>query len=408
MPAPPLRRAVALAGLAVLVLMSVSCSSRSGVTSAPGATASNGTIEAPNTTVPTPARVGAPGELISAEPGPTADPFRAWRISYHSRGADNRDIAVTGLLVTPPGPAPDGGFPLITWGHPTTGTADACAPSRRGVASLPFPDQIVGAGWAVVATDYEGLGSSDPHPYLVGASAGHTVLDAARAATQVGAGVTATSPITIWGFSQGGHSAAFAGELAQTYAPELAIKGAVIAAPVSSVAHFARRAEDRADQMGVLVTIVASFAHAYPRLDPATVFTPTVVGQMGELEHRCIGEINEFFDRPIPSTLKARATEQPEYQRRFAENEAGQRDPRVPVLVLQGAQDDIVDPADTRAFVDRYCALGVTTRYVVRPETGHGVFGPDPVMAWTVERFAGTPAFGDCPATAPGTTDTRR
>lgn len=408
MPALSLRRAVALTGTAVLVLISASCSSGSRAVSTPTDTTPPGTIVAPNTTVPTPARVGAPGELIAAEPFTAADPFRAWRISYHSRGADNRDIAVTGLLVTPRGPAPEGGFPLITWGHPTTGTADACAPSRQGVASLPFPDQIVGAGWAVVATDYEGLGTSDPHPYLVGASSGHTVLDAARAAAQVGAGVTATSPITIWGFSQGGHAAAFAAEMAPTYAPELAITSAVMAAPVSSVTHFAKRAEGRADQMGVLVSIVGSFAHAYPRLDPATVFTPTVVSQLDELERRCIGEINEFFDRPIPSALKARATEQPEFQRRFAENEAGQGAPKTPVLVLQGEQDDIVDPADTRAFVDRYCALGVTTHYVVRAGTGHGVFGPDPVMAWTAERFAGTPASGDCPAATPGTSTTSR
>jgi len=311
---------------------------------------------------------------------------------------------VTGLLVTPNRPAPPGGFPLITWGHPTTGTADACAPSRRGVESLPFPTDIVDAGWAIVATDYEGLGSSDPHPYLVGASEGHTVLDAARAAVQVGAGVTATSPVAIWGFSQGGHAAAFAAELAPRYAPDLPIKGAVVVAPVSSVAHFAHRAELRPDQVGVLVTIVGSFARAYPRLDPATVFTPEVVGQLGELEQRCIGDINTFFDRPLAATIRAQATDQPEYQRRFAENEAGQVAPNVPALVLQGDADDIVDPADTRAFVERWCALGVVTASIVRPGVGHGVLTTDPVIAWTTDRFAGsTPAPNDC-ATPPDAT----
>lgn len=359
-----------------------------------------GTIEAPNTTVPAPSRVGPPGELITADAFDTAEPFKAWRLSYHSRGADNRDIAVTGLLVTPNRPPPPGGFPLITWGHPTTGTADACAPSRRGVASLPFPEEVVEAGWAIVATDYEGLGTADPHPYLVGASEGHTMLDAARAASQVDAGVTASSPVVIWGFSQGGHAAAFAAELAPAYAPDLAIAGAVIAAPVSDVAHFARRAEGRADQIGVLVTIVGSFAKTYPRLDPATVFTPEVVGQLGELEQRCIGDINTFFNRPVATTLAAPATGQPEFARRFAENQAGQVDPRVPVLVLQGDRDDIVDPADTRAFVDRWCSLGATVRTVVKPDVGHGVFGPDPVVDWTRERLAGTTAPDDCPATS--------
>ena len=154
----------------------------------------------------------------------------------------------------------------------------------------------------------------------------------------------------------------------------------------------------------MLVTIVGSFARAYPRLDPATVFTPEVVGQLGELEQRCIGDINTFFDRPLDTTIKARATEQPEYQRRFAENEAGQAAPAIPALVLQGGADDIVDPADTRAFVGRWCALGVTTQSVVREGVGHGVFDTDPVVAWTADRFAGRPAPDDCSTTSPGST----
>ena len=41
---------------------------------------------------------------------------------------------------------------------------------------------LIVQGVVVAATDYEGLGTPGPHPYIVGASEGHSVLDAAVAA----------------------------------------------------------------------------------------------------------------------------------------------------------------------------------------------------------------------------------
>jgi hypothetical protein len=43
-------------------------------------------------------------------------------------------------------------------------------------------DQVLDDGWALVATDYVGLGTESPHPYLIGQGEGRSVLDAVRAA----------------------------------------------------------------------------------------------------------------------------------------------------------------------------------------------------------------------------------
>jgi len=358
------------------------------------------TLPASVTTVGRPPTPGAPGELIDATPIDGPDQTRAWRLVYHSRSADGRDIAVTGLLVSPDQPGAD--IPIVTWGHPTTGTADRCTPSAQGTVSMPFPEMLTAKGIAIVSTDYEGLGSADPHPYLVGASEGHAMLDAVRAAQQVsGAGVTVRSPTVIWGFSQGGHAASFAGQLAPTYAPELALRGVAIAAPVSSVDHFTRRAEGRSDQFGVLVTVVGSFAGVYPELDPAAVFTPEVVGQLPQLEQECIGDINILFNRPLPEMLLDKPSGRPEFAARFAENQAGTAPIGVPVLVVQGAKDDIVDPADTQSLVDRYCAFGVAVRYVVKPDARHGVMSDQPYIDWIQDRLAGRPAPSTCPGQEP-------
>lgn len=391
----------------VLALAPIACSSAPDPGAAPApvgsAAASTGAAPGPGATVaagrvePPPPTPGAPGDPISAEPIEAPVGGRGWRVSHHSTDAGGADIAVTAVLLVPDGPPPAGGFPLVTWAHPTTGAADGCQPSVRGVAGLPYPEELLARGWAVVATDYEGLGSTGPHPYLVGASEGHAVLDAARVAARLpDTGVTPDSPVVVWGFSQGGHAAAFAGELAPTYAPELALVGVAIAAPVSDVTGFTRRAEQRDDQLGVVLTIVSGFAAAYPELDPGAVLTPDGLAALEQVEHRCIGEINEYADRPVAEILAGAPTEDPAFAARFAENRAGDAPIGAPVLVVQGADDDIVDPAATAALVERYCALGVRVRSEVRPGVDHGVLAPEPFLGWIGERVAEAPVTSTC------------
>ena len=43
-------------------------------------------------------------------------------------------------------------------------------------------NEFLNRGWVVVMTDYEGLGTRGPHPYLFGTSEARGVLDIVRAA----------------------------------------------------------------------------------------------------------------------------------------------------------------------------------------------------------------------------------
>src|SRR5215471_14366543 len=80
--------------------------------------------------VPAPLPLNDPGELIRHERLLGApDGAIAWRVMYHSRDASGNDIAVTGVVVAPTGPAPRDGRHVVAWAHPTTGTAPRCAPS---------------------------------------------------------------------------------------------------------------------------------------------------------------------------------------------------------------------------------------------------------------------------------------
>ncbi|HJZ20126.1 MAG TPA: lipase, partial [Bradyrhizobium sp.] len=128
---------------------------------------------------------GSPGTLVRKEVIDGA-PLGAttYRVLYRSTGLDDKPILVSGVVIVPPGDPPPGGRPIVAWAHPTSGIVPHCAPS---LAIFLF-EQIQGLrsfmrdGYVVAATDYPGLGTAGPHPYLVGTSEARAVIDSVRVA----------------------------------------------------------------------------------------------------------------------------------------------------------------------------------------------------------------------------------
>jgi hypothetical protein len=128
---------------------------------------------------------GPPGSIIRTESMAGApDNAAAYRVLYRSVGLHDEPIAVSGVIVIPTGPEPPGGRPIVAWAHPTTGIVPRCAPSRALFAFQQIQGlrPMVDRGYVVAATDYPGLGTAGPHPYLVGTSEARAVLDSVRAA----------------------------------------------------------------------------------------------------------------------------------------------------------------------------------------------------------------------------------
>src|SRR5580693_4438424 len=92
----------------------------------------------------------------------------AVRIQYHSLDATGGDVATSGVVLIPAGKAPAKGWPVIAWAHGTSGVSRLCAPSA--MKDVYYGDEglmpMVAAGFAVVATDYHGLGTVGPHQYV--------------------------------------------------------------------------------------------------------------------------------------------------------------------------------------------------------------------------------------------------
>src|SRR3954451_22906129 len=159
-------------------------------------------------------------------------------VLYRSTDANGHTDAVSGSITVPKGKAPKGGWPILTWAHGTTGIADSCAPTRSPAdpsTSYVYPqlDAWLKAGFAVVRTDYQGLGTPGVHGYLVGVDEGRSVLDVVRAARKVDPAIG--KRVIIGGHSQGGHAALWAAALAPKWTPDLDVRGTVAFAPASHV-----------------------------------------------------------------------------------------------------------------------------------------------------------------------------
>jgi pimeloyl-ACP methyl ester carboxylesterase len=174
-----------------------------------------------------------PGKLLRSEPLPEtiglSSAGRQLRILYSSTsGFDSKTpIVVSGALFLPKGKPPKGGWPVIAWAHGTVGLADICAPSwaGRSYRDTVYLNRWLDEGYAVVATDYEGLGVPGPHPLINIPAISYGVLDSIRAVVN-GVPDLANNAVIV-GQSQGGAAAFGAASYAPTYAPDIHLKGAV-------------------------------------------------------------------------------------------------------------------------------------------------------------------------------------
>ncbi|WP_437890153.1 lipase family protein [Phytobacter sp. V91] len=175
-----------------------------------------------------------PGKMLREEPmtaqAQITDAAVMRRILYTSRDVrwNAGIIPVSETLYLPKGTPPTGGWPIVAWAHGTLGVADVCAPSwtTHIPRDATYINQWLKQGFAVVATDYQGLGGPGPHPYLIWEAEGRSVLDAVRSALQAYPERLANQLI-ISGQSQGSGASLGASRIAPDYAPELNLQATI-------------------------------------------------------------------------------------------------------------------------------------------------------------------------------------
>ncbi len=220
-----------------------------------------------------------PGTLLRQEPLPDhlalKNAAKGLRVLYTSTdGIDERTaIAVSGAIYFPQGAVPVGGWPIVAWAHGTTGTADVCAPSwmTRGKRDTDYLNAWLAQGYAVVASDYQGLGTPGGHPWMAVRPEGWSVLDSVRSALT--AFPELANSVVIVGQSQGSHAALSAAGLATAYAPTLKIKG-IVATGMAGPQYGASRRTS-----AFLFLILHKFQAMDPTFQPSAYLTEA--GQRG-------------------------------------------------------------------------------------------------------------------------------
>ena len=356
-------------------------------------------------TPPTPLPDGKPGDLIRSQPFAASAGSKGYAILYRSTAVDGTPTAVSGIVYVPDAPV-SGVRDVLAWAHGTTGLGDQCATSKQFESGTASEEAIASfatqQGYVFVATDYQGLGTPGPHPYLVNQAEGRNVLDAIRAAQRLPqSGATDASRAVVWGHSQGGGAAAFAAELKPTYAPELKLLGAVAGAPAADFAGtLAAAATSAGPNFGFAVMAVAGFAAAYPDVSEATLLTDKGRQVATRIQGECSDAILSELAATSPGELlqPAVATDAA-LAARLKENSAGYLKTDVPIWLYHGDADTTVPPSASKNMLDRYCAEGVNAARKVYPGADHTsvvLSAAADILTWIQARFRGQPAVSSC------------
>ncbi|MCX5405366.1 lipase family protein [Streptomyces sp. NBC_00335] len=350
-----------------------------------------------------------PGDIVGSAPSafhplpgqPTHT--KAWKIHYNSTTADGAPNVVSGTVIVPQD-GRTGPRPLITYAVGTVGMGDSCAPSNN----LPYGtaleanliQQLTLRGWAVVVTDYEGLGTPGVHTYTVGPSAGHAVLDAARAATRLPeAGLSADTPVGIMGYSQGGQASSWAAELQGSYAPELQVKGTAtggVPADLLKVADF----NNGSYGSGLIFMAAAGQDAAFPELKLDSYLNPAGKLLVGAMKDNCVAidSIAGSFKR-ISDLTTRNPLAQPDWQARLNQSKLGRTAPAAPVYQYHALGDELIPYAVGSRLRSDWCARGTNLEFdtIWIGEHVSGVITQSLAAGnWLADRFAGRTARPNC------------
>ena len=359
---------------------------------------------------------GTPGRLLRSEPyaGHLPAGMTAYRLLYTTTADDGVPALASAVLAVPTATTgtPGSRVPLVAWAHGTNGVARSCAPSL-GPDAIPLDNvaamgSLTRNGWGVIATDYTGEGTQGAYPYLIGQGEARSVLDSIRAAHQV-AGPTLSDQSVIWGHSQGGHAALWAGQLAPQYAPELQIKGIAAISPASDPLALAAGVAKNPGALGATlgVSFVATaYARTYPDIVLGDIVVPSARTFVSEAAARCTTDPATLVTILTGAALAMDPIVQVDPTQGAFGRRLQQNIPlgpwSTPLFIGQGSADEVVSPAIQTAYVARLCAAGRPLRFTSYPGRTHmGVMAPASPLAgdleaWTQDRFAGKPSVDTC------------
>jgi pimeloyl-ACP methyl ester carboxylesterase len=324
-----------------------------------------------------------PGHILRSEP---LDPSyglaaagQQFRILYTSTDGvgGSAPVAVSGAYFVPRGTPPAGGWPLVAWAHGTTGIADTCAPSWnvRSKRDAAYLNTWLGQGYAIVATDYQGLGTPGPHPYLAARPEAYSVLDSVRAVLRGFPGIA--NKIVIIGQSQGGQAAFATAGTAPVYAPELNISGTVATGVPITAPGGPRPAPASANAVDPTAAyslyIAIRIQQANPSLQPNQLVTARALPLLEQARTTCVAAM---FQAVQAAGLNRETTVTPGFNTAIRSvllsMEYQTLKLRQPLFTGTGEYDHDVMPARQLMLVRNACAEGTIVEAHLYAGLNHG------------------------------------
>lgn len=378
------RTSVVLALAAVFAAQSVSANARP-MTELTGQVYDSG-IDAAHYSGPIPAR----GQIIAQA---YLDPHvripnagKQFRILYSTVDGNGRPAVSSGAVYLPDTPPPPGGYPLLAYAHGTTGIGDGCAPSTVEDLDPLIEDRSkwLRQGYALVASDYVGLGTPGLHDFLATQAAATSVTDAVIAAKR--ADFPVTDKWAVYGHSQGGQvalaTARYATEL--TRAAGLDFRGAVSTAPPANIETvlpaFGPDSPPFPLPSGLAtfpLYLLNGVANAHPDVNIESVLTPLGKEWLANARELCVDklgkalgdiDLRDFFTAPISSIPNIDAILRDYMQVPFSGYDR-------PIFLGHGAVDTLAPIVTSLSQAAQMAAAGQPVEYHVYPTADHTTLG---------------------------------
>jgi hypothetical protein len=335
---------------------------------------------------------GKPGDLLrSVEFDQYALPpgVNALRILYHSRSASGGEVATSGVVLYRDGKPPAAGWPVIAWAHSLNGVARSCAPSlARNVQHGPYLSMYVNLGYAVVATDYAGLGTAFRNAFSDIQSNAMDVIyaiPAARAALpQLGAHWIAV------GIGEGGSAVIGVAELERDirdpgYLGSIAISG--LDDP-----------RERYKSSDTPLFMAYGIKTVYPKFDVKDMLTDKGMELYAQLMQSCSDPARQS-KYSLVEILKPNWANNDFVQQYFARNTPGRKTSERPMLIISSELDPSTPINRTAEMISRMCNRGDRIQFDRYSESEMGGLFGDSVgdqISWMEARFSGRPATSNC------------
>ncbi|WP_340608372.1 lipase family protein [Xenorhabdus bharatensis] len=348
------------------------------------------------------------GQLLRAEPLKSAQNLsnadQNIRILYSSTdGVDGHSpITVSGALFLPKGTPPKGGWPLLAWAHGTVGIANICAPSFAGRSErdIGYLNYWLKQGYAIVATDYQGLGTPGLHPYSDYRATAYSLLDSIRAVQQ--GNFHLSKKTVLIGQSQGG-GATFAATLyAKSYSPDLDIVGAVTTG--TSVPDTMKKMVKRDDSvkhtLAYFLLAINTASMVKPSLLPEDYLSDKAIPSFRLSQTHCLRDIEkQIFSDKLTAANSFKKDPSPLIQAIMSVRYYPAIKTDIPIFWGTGGQDVDSPKAGQIKLVTNACKKGSHIEWHLYPDLGHSATmkGSLPDSTIFVKRvFSGEHIDGNC------------